>query len=216
MTKKAAIDLLIFDLDGTLIESKWDIADSVNLTLRDLGLPQRSQEEIFGFVGDGVKKLLRLAVGEGDKKLYDEALESQDFGWVTGLEKQAEIEMAAQAFGVDAKTAKRLIKHPFYSYPGGHSFFDLYVDVIDGLHRLGHAHPGQVLCLYTHSSTLRALRIYLDPRPFREAFSEFGEYKEGQDNVVLLTLENGKLSGYSTAVGLIESERVAREAWVAV
>ena len=93
---------------------------------------------------------------------------------MTGLEKQAEVEAAAQAFGVDAKTAKRLIKHPFYSYPGGHSFFDLYVDVIDGLHRLGHAHPGHVLCLYTHSSTLRALRIYLDPRPFREAFSEFG------------------------------------------
>ncbi|MGZ8423053.1 MAG: hypothetical protein ACXWV7_08975, partial [Nitrospira sp.] len=81
--------------------------------------------------------------------------ESQDFGWVTGMEKQAEVEAAAQAFGVDAKTAKRLIKHPFYSYPGGHSFFDLYVDVIDGLHRLGHSHPGQVLCLYTHSSTLR-------------------------------------------------------------
>ena len=143
-------------------------------------------------------------------------LESQDFGWVTGMEKQAEIDAAAQAFGVDAKTAKRLIKHPFYSYPGGHSFFDLYIDVIDGLHRLGRSHPGQVLCLYTHSSTLRALRIYLDPRPFREAFSEFGEYKEGQDNVVLLTLENGKLSGYSTAVGLIESERIAREAWVTV
>ncbi len=142
-------------------------------------------------------------------------LESQDFGWVTGMEKQAEVEAAAQAFGVEAKTAKRLIKHPFYCYPGGHSFFDLYVDVIDGLHRLGHSHPGQVLCLYTHSSTLRALRIYLDPRPFREAFTEFGEYKEGQDNVVLLTLENGKLSGYSTAVGLIESDRVAREAWVA-
>lgn len=143
-------------------------------------------------------------------------LESQDFGWVTGMEKQAELDAAANAFGVDAKTAKRLIKHPFYSYPGGHSFFDLYVDVIDGLHRLGRAHPGEVLCLYTHSSTLRALRIYLDPRPFREAFSEFGEYKEGQDNVVLLTLENGKLSGYSTAVGLIESDRVAREAWVTV
>lgn len=74
MTKKAEIDLLIFDLDGTLIESKWDIADSVNLTLRDLGVPERPQEEIFGFVGDGVKKLLRLAVGEGNKDLYDEAL----------------------------------------------------------------------------------------------------------------------------------------------
>lgn len=74
MTKKTEVDLLIFDLDGTLIESKWDIADSVNLTLRDLGVPERPQEEIFGFVGDGVKKLLRLAVGEGNQDLYDEAL----------------------------------------------------------------------------------------------------------------------------------------------
>ncbi|MGH7256789.1 MAG: 6-phosphofructokinase, partial [Nitrospiraceae bacterium] len=143
-------------------------------------------------------------------------LESQDFGWVTGMEKQAEVEAAATSFGVDSKTAKRLIKHPFYSYPGGHSFFDLYLDVIDGLHRMGRSHHGKVLCLYTHSSTLRALRIYLDPRPFREAFTEFGEYKEGQDNVVLLAFENGQLSGYSTAVGLLESDRAAREAWVTV
>jgi phosphoglycolate phosphatase len=75
MGKKAAVDLLIFDLDGTLIESKWDIADSVNLTLRDLGLPERSQEEIFGFVGDGVKRLLRLAVGEESPDKYEQALQ---------------------------------------------------------------------------------------------------------------------------------------------
>ena len=68
------VDLMIFDLDGTLIESKWDIALSVNLTLGELGLPLRSQEEIFGYVGDGVKKLLRLAVGEGNQSRFDEAL----------------------------------------------------------------------------------------------------------------------------------------------
>jgi phosphoglycolate phosphatase len=68
------IDLLIFDLDGTLIESKWDIAASVNLTLTELGMPARSQEEIFGFVGDGIKRLLRLAVGEDNQERYDEAL----------------------------------------------------------------------------------------------------------------------------------------------
>jgi len=68
------IDLLIFDLDGTLIESKWDIATAVNLTLADLDLPQRSQEEIFGFVGDGIKHLLRLAVGEENQTRYEEAL----------------------------------------------------------------------------------------------------------------------------------------------
>jgi phosphoglycolate phosphatase len=68
------IDLLIFDLDGTLIESKWDIATAVNLTLQDLGLPVRAQEEVFGFVGDGIKRLLRLAVGEENQSRYEEAL----------------------------------------------------------------------------------------------------------------------------------------------
>ena len=43
---KTAIDLLIFDLDGTLIESKWDIAASVNLALEELGLPQRPVEAL--------------------------------------------------------------------------------------------------------------------------------------------------------------------------
>ena len=67
-------ELLMFDFDGTLIDSKVDIAISVNLTLRDLGLPQRSQEEIFSFVGDGVKRLLRLSVGEENVGQYEEAL----------------------------------------------------------------------------------------------------------------------------------------------
>ena len=152
-----------------------------------------------------------------DSQPRDEcALESQDFGWATGIDKSAEVEEAAKAFGVDANTAKHLIKHPLYSYPGGNSFFELYVDVIDGFHQLGGAHQGKVLCLYTHSSTLRALIIYLDPRPFHEAFAEFGEYKEGQDNVVLLTFEQGQLSGYSTAVGLSEREKAARNAWITV
>lgn len=74
MPDKIPIDLLIFDLDGTLIESKWDIATSVNLTLGDLGLPLRPQEEIFGYVGDGIKRLLRLAVGEENRSKYEEAL----------------------------------------------------------------------------------------------------------------------------------------------
>ena len=69
-----AVDLLIFDLDGTLIESKWDIAKAVNLTLGEMGLPPRPEEEIFSFVGDGVKRLLRLSVGEENLDHYEEAL----------------------------------------------------------------------------------------------------------------------------------------------
>lgn len=148
--------------------------------------------------------------------VIEPALESSDFGWVTGLEKSMEIEEAAQAFGVETSTVKQLIKDPLYRYPDGNSFFELYVDVIDGLHRLGARQKRKVACLYTHSSTLRALMIYLDPRPFHEAFNEFSDYKESQDNVVLLTVEQGRMSGYSTAVGLSERERVARHTWVTV
>lgn len=68
-------ELLLFDFDGTLIDSKLDIATSVNLTLGDLGLPLRSVEEIYSFVGDGVKRLLRLSVGEGGgEDRYEAAL----------------------------------------------------------------------------------------------------------------------------------------------
>lgn len=165
---------------------------------------------------DRVTSILAPGTAKPTQPVEEYALESQDFGWATGIEKTAELEEAARAFGVETKTAKRLIKHPLYSYPAGHSFFELYVDLVDGFHQLGRTHQGKVLCLYTHSSTLRALLIFLDPRPFSEAFSEFSDYKEGQDNVVLLTYEHGQLSGYSTAVGLSERERVAREAWMSV
>ncbi|MEX0830684.1 MAG: HAD-IA family hydrolase [Nitrospirales bacterium] len=74
MTKWRA-EVLLFDFDGTLIDSKVDIATAVNLTLGELGLPLRSVEEIFGFVGDGVKRLLRLSVGEDNPDQYDRALE---------------------------------------------------------------------------------------------------------------------------------------------
>jgi phosphoglycolate phosphatase len=46
----------------------------VQRTLADLSLPPRTQEEIFGFVGDGIKRLLRLAVGEDNQTRYEDAL----------------------------------------------------------------------------------------------------------------------------------------------
>ncbi|MBL7995641.1 HAD hydrolase-like protein, partial [bacterium] len=57
------IDLLIFDLDGTLVDSLDDIANSVNFTLRQLGLDKISRDEIQSYVGDGIKILLIRAVG---------------------------------------------------------------------------------------------------------------------------------------------------------
>ncbi len=69
------IDLMIFDLDGTLVSSGTDLAVAVNYTLKELGLPQRTKKEIIGFVGDGVRKLIERALGDRQEKLVDNALE---------------------------------------------------------------------------------------------------------------------------------------------
>ena len=66
--------LLIFDLDGTLIDSKRDIASSVNLTFRDVGLPEKPREMIYGYVGNGVRQLIIDAVESDSPELVDRAL----------------------------------------------------------------------------------------------------------------------------------------------
>lgn len=65
-----AIRLLVFDLDGTLIDSRLDLIHSVNATLRHLGRPELDGEVIASYVGDGAPALVRRALGETD----DEAL----------------------------------------------------------------------------------------------------------------------------------------------
>lgn len=55
---------IIFDLDGTLLDTLEDLADSVNSALREYGYSERSLEEVRSFVGNGVKVLVKLASGE--------------------------------------------------------------------------------------------------------------------------------------------------------
>jgi phosphoglycolate phosphatase len=57
------IDLLIFDLDGTLVDSLDDIVGSVNFTLSEMGLKQLERPQIRSYVGDGIKTLIARAVG---------------------------------------------------------------------------------------------------------------------------------------------------------
>ncbi len=68
------VDLLIFDLDGTLADTKDDIATAVNLTLRDFGLPEKPPEVVYGYVGDGVRRLLQRAFEDAPPERYREAL----------------------------------------------------------------------------------------------------------------------------------------------
>lgn len=64
---------VIFDLDGTLLNTLEDLADSVNYALEKFAYPQRTVEEIRRFVGNGVKVLMKRAVPSETGKTKGEA-----------------------------------------------------------------------------------------------------------------------------------------------
>jgi len=66
-----SIKLVIFDLDGTLIDSRLDLVHSVNAALRHIHRPELPEEVIASYVGDGAPILIQRALG-GEK--VDEAL----------------------------------------------------------------------------------------------------------------------------------------------
>ncbi len=68
------VDLMIFDLDGTLVTSGTDIAASVNHTLATLGLPAIAEAVILEFIGDGVKTLIERSLGPALHDNFEEAL----------------------------------------------------------------------------------------------------------------------------------------------
>ena len=59
-----AIKLLIFDLDGTLIDSRLDLVHSVNATLRHMKRPELPDDVIASYVGDGAPALIGRALGK--------------------------------------------------------------------------------------------------------------------------------------------------------
>jgi len=70
------IKLVIFDLDGTLIDSRRDLAESVNAMLRHLQRPDLPMDVIASYVGDGAPMLVRRALGDpDDEHIVAEALQ---------------------------------------------------------------------------------------------------------------------------------------------
>ncbi len=71
-----SIRLLIFDLDGTLIDSRLDLVHSVNAMLRNAGRPELPGEVIATYVGDGAPTLVRRALGDpADEAFFKSSLE---------------------------------------------------------------------------------------------------------------------------------------------
>ncbi|MCQ2454545.1 MAG: HAD family hydrolase [Clostridia bacterium] len=71
------IKAVLFDLDGTLVDSITDLANSVNFALGELGFAEHKVEEFKNFVGNGIPKMLERALPENkrDKQTLEKALD---------------------------------------------------------------------------------------------------------------------------------------------
>lgn len=58
-------ELIVFDMDGTILDTLEDLKNSMNYTLRLHNMPERTLDEIRSFVGNGIRRLIELAVVDG-------------------------------------------------------------------------------------------------------------------------------------------------------
>ena len=68
------IEAVIFDMDGTLLDSLSDIAYSVNIILKKYNFPQHSYDQYKIFIGDGIENLINKALPAGFNGNYDKIL----------------------------------------------------------------------------------------------------------------------------------------------
>lgn len=66
---------VIFDLDGTLLDTLDDLADSLDHTLKEVGAPALTRAQVRRYVGNGMARLIELALPGGrDDPRYDRTL----------------------------------------------------------------------------------------------------------------------------------------------
>jgi len=74
----APFDLVMFDLDGTLIETAPEICDAVNDTLKHFGLAQVQQDQVDRWIGHGTRELLVQALAQARRLTVDEVRRCDD------------------------------------------------------------------------------------------------------------------------------------------
>jgi phosphoglycolate phosphatase len=65
---------VVFDLDGTLIDSRADLAQAVNHVLRTFGLPELSLQTVTGYIGEGARRLVQRALGTDHESRLEDGL----------------------------------------------------------------------------------------------------------------------------------------------
>jgi phosphoglycolate phosphatase len=74
MTPRIAVDLIVFDLDGTLADTLPDIVAAAGYACRGLGLPEQPPEAVRRMIGGGERKLIERLVGPAHQDRVDDCL----------------------------------------------------------------------------------------------------------------------------------------------
>ncbi|HWC95570.1 MAG TPA: HAD-IA family hydrolase [Candidatus Sulfopaludibacter sp.] len=132
------MDLLIFDLDGTLIDSRLDLANAVNATRRHMGKEPLANERVYSYVGNGAPVLIQRAMGDqATEAELQEALEffleyysEHDLDFTTlypGVKESLDrLQIAGKRMAVLTNKPVRMSRHIVEGLGVGGHFFQVY------------------------------------------------------------------------------------------
>lgn len=126
-------DTIVFDLDGTLLDTLDDLTDAVNAALNSVNLPPRSREEVCAFVGNGIRNLMMRAIGIEDFPDFERAFETfKSYYKENCMEKTAPyegiLELLRVLKGLGIKTAVLSNKADFATKMLVEKYFTGYID----------------------------------------------------------------------------------------
>ena len=105
-----SLKLLVFDLDGTLIDSAQDLCNSVNATLAHIGCPPLPDEVIAGFIGNGALMLMRRALAAEGGAEPDEESEARAYAYFLDYYREHKLDYTYAYDGVlEALAALRIV-----------------------------------------------------------------------------------------------------------
>jgi phosphoglycolate phosphatase len=95
-----SLKLLVFDLDGTLIDSAQDLCNSVNATLRHCGLKALPDKQIAAYIGDGALMLVRRALAAENGTAVDESFLAQAYDFFLDYYREHKLDFTYAYAGV--------------------------------------------------------------------------------------------------------------------
>lgn len=142
---KCLVDTVIFDLDGTLLNTLEDLTDSVNYALKACDMPLKTIEEVRGYVGNGIRNLMLRAVLQGEEnprfeeafslfsKYYEEHCNDKTRPYEGVLELMAELKAKGYVLGIVSNKIDSAVKELNSKYFS--EFIDVAIGESEGVQR---------------------------------------------------------------------------------